>query len=227
MSVHWLPPRIRKRPGRAPQKLLQFGHLALAGPGQHRLDPHGIGHDGARGQHVFGQRDDHRAGPPLHGDVEGPRHDLRNAGRIVYLHHPLGRGAEDRRIIHFLEGATPPHAALDLSDEQDEGHRIVLGDVDAMRRIGGPGTARHHADARAIGEAGRGIGHHGGPALVPADRQRDRLSRAARRAPRDRIRPARRTRARHPVSRVGRRGSALRSARCLLSSSSAPLRSPA
>ncbi len=105
--------------------------------------------------------------------MEGARQDLRDAGRVVDLRHPLGDAAEDRAVVHLLEGAAAPHGAPDLADEEDQRHGIMFGDMQARSRIGGTGTARHHADAGAVGQPGAGIRHHGGAGLVAADGERD------------------------------------------------------
>ncbi len=70
-------------------------------------------------KHVLGQRDDDRAGAPLHRHVEGALDDLGGAGGIVDLGRPFGGRAEEGAIIHLLEGAPPLHRPLDLADEQD------------------------------------------------------------------------------------------------------------
>ena len=162
------------RPLGRPQPFLQGRHLGEARPGQHRLHVGRVGDGGPVGQHVFGQRDHHRAGAALQGDVESARHEFRDAGRIVDLDHPFGDRAEEGPVIHLLEGAAPAHAALDLADEQDQRHRIMLGDVDTMGGVGGAGAAGHHGDAGAAGEPGARIRHHGGPTFLPAHRQGDR-----------------------------------------------------
>ena len=45
--------------------------------------------------------------------------------------------------------------ALDLADEQDHRDRIVLGDMDAVGRVGRAGPARDEADSRAVRSAAR------------------------------------------------------------------------
>ena len=85
------------------------------------------------------------------------------------------------------------------------GVEILLGDVDAVRGVGGAGAARDEGDAGPAGEPRRGLGHHRRAALLPADRDVRSRRRAARRARRDSSRPARRTRARRPARQGSRR----------------------
>ena len=73
-----------------PEHFLQLGHLCLAGPCFNRLDPLRNGRVADIQQHVFGQADDNRAGPSLHGDVIGARNGFRDAGRIIDFNHPFG-----------------------------------------------------------------------------------------------------------------------------------------
>ena len=161
------------RPGRRPQQLLQPAHVGLAGPGLHRrkgrrvLDGHRLD------QHVLRQRDHHRAGAAAGGGIEGARDQLRDAGRIVDLGRPFGDGAEHRPVIELLEGLALAHVARDLPDEQDHRGRILARHMQPGRRIGGAGAAGDEADAGRPGRLADRLRHHGGAALLPADRHRD------------------------------------------------------
>ena len=156
-----------------PEHLLQLRHLGQSRPGQRGFDAGSVVDRRHLGQHVLGQRDDDRARPALQRHVEGARQHLGDAGRIVDLDRPFGHRAEDGAIVHLLERPPAPHAALDLADEDDQRHGIVLGDVDPRHGVRRPGAARHHADPGAAGDARHRVGHHGGASLVPADREGD------------------------------------------------------
>ena len=125
-------------------------------------------------QHVLGQGHHDGPGTALHRDVKGPRQQFGYPGRVIDLDSPFGGRAEKGRVVHFLERAAPAHAPLDLANEQDQRHRIVLGDVNAMRGVGGPRPARDHGNARAAGQAAHGVGHHGRARFLAADCQVDR-----------------------------------------------------
>ena len=105
--------------------------------------------------------------------MEGARDDLGKARRVVDFRRPFDDGAESRAIIQLLKRLAFAHPAFDLADEQDHGRRILLGDVQAGRRVGGPRTARHEADPRTAGELAMRLRHHGGAAFLAADRHGD------------------------------------------------------
>ena len=144
-------------------------HVGQARPGLDRLERRRIRHRDALGQHVLGQRDDHRAGAAAGRGVEGARDDLGDARRIVDLGRPFGHGAEHRAVVELLERLALAHVARDLADEQDHRRRILLGDVDAGRGVGGAGPAGDEADAGPAGDLADRLRHHGGAALLPAD----------------------------------------------------------
>ena len=162
------------RPIRRPQHLLQFGHLRQARPDRGRLDPGRVGHGGHFRQHVFGQRDHHRAGPALHRRVERALDDLGNLRGSLDLRRQFGGRGEESAIIHLLERAPPHHRPLDLADEQDHRRRIVLGDMHAMRGVGRAGAAGDEADPRPSGEPPLGQRHHRRARFLPAHGDFDR-----------------------------------------------------
>ena len=57
----------------------------------------------------------------------------------------------------------------DLADEQDHRRGVLIGDVNPGGRIGGARSPGHETDPRRAGHLAVGLGHHGGPALLPAD----------------------------------------------------------
>ena len=127
----------------------------------------------ALGQHVFRQRDHHRAGTAVAGGVEGARHQFGNARGIVDLGRPFGDGAEHRAVVEFLERLALAHVAADLADEHDHRRRVLPGDMNAGRRIGGARAARDETDAGPAGHLADRLRHHGGRALVAADGELD------------------------------------------------------
>ncbi len=98
----------------------------------------------------------------------------RECARIVDLGRPFRHRAEHGAVVELLECLALAHLARDLADEHDERRGVLLGDVDAGRGIGGarPAGAEHHA--RPAGDLADRLRHHGGAALLPADREIDR-----------------------------------------------------
>ena len=155
------------------QQRCELLHLACARPGLHRLESRRIRDRGPLGQHVLRQADHHRAGPAAGGGVEGARDDFRHACRIVDLGGPFRHAAEHRAQVELLQGFAILDVAGDLADEHDHRGRILLGDMDAGRGIGGARPARDEADAGPSGRLADRFRHHGGAAFLPADRDRE------------------------------------------------------
>ena len=99
--------------------------------------------------------------------------ELRDAGGLVDLGHPLGHAAEHLPVVDLLEGVALAAAAVDLADEQDHRHAVLLGDVDAGAGVGGTGAAGDHGDAGPSGELAPGCRHHRRAALLTADDEAD------------------------------------------------------
>ena len=113
-------------------------------------------------------------GPALHGDVKRPLDNFRDLRRGLDLRRELcGRG-EQSAIVHLLEGAPPDHRPLDLAYEQDHRRRIVLGDMNALRRVRRARAAGDEADSRPSGEPPLGQRHHRRAGFLAADGQFDR-----------------------------------------------------
>ena len=152
-----------------PQHLLQLRHVGEAGPGLDHVGGKRVADRDALHQHVFGQRDHHRAGPSVHRDVKRARDDFGDARRVVDLGRPFHHGAEHGAVVELLERLALAHLARDLTDEHDHRRGILLGDVQAGRAVGRAGAAGHERDARAAGQLAGGLGHHHRPALLAAD----------------------------------------------------------
>ena len=157
----------------AHEQLLQPAHVGRARPDLDRLEGRRVRHRDALDQHVLRQRHHHRPGPAVGCRVEGPRHQLGDAGRIVDLGRPLGDRAEHRAVVELLERLALAHFTRDLADEQDHRRRILARDVQAGRRIGGARPAGDEADAGPAGRLADRFRHDRGAALLPADRDRD------------------------------------------------------
>ncbi len=154
---------------RGAEHLREFLHL---GRPRRRLDRgkrRRVADRDALGQHVFRQRDDDRARPPIGGGVEGARDDFRDPRRIVDLGRPFGHRAEHRAIIELLESLALAHVARDLADEKDKRGGILFGDMDAVGGIGGARAAGDETHAGPAGHLADRLRHHGGAALLPAD----------------------------------------------------------
>ena len=119
----------------------------------------GVGDLDTVGQHVLRQRDHHRARTARRGHAEGARHVFRHPRRIIDLRRPLGHAAEHRTVIDFLKALAVDRVAADLSHEQDHRCRILVGDVNAHRRLTGTGATGDHADAGPPGQLAIGLGH--------------------------------------------------------------------
>ena len=82
---------------RPPASVPSSRHLRRARPDRNRLRARGV--DGLRRfcQHVLGQRDHHRAGPPLHRDVKGALDDFGDLRRGSRSPSPIWRSSRKRR----------------------------------------------------------------------------------------------------------------------------------
>ena len=99
------------------------------------------------GQHVLRQGEHHRPRHAAHGHRVAARDQLRHLLRLRRLAHPLRHAAEHPRVVDLLEGVAAEVALLDLPDQQDQRHRILLRGVDGDGGVAGAGAARdqHHA----------------------------------------------------------------------------------
>lgn len=120
-------------------------------------------------QHVFGQRQHHRAGAAGGCDGKGAGDEFGNAAGVVDLAHPFGEFGEGAAIFHFLKGLALTRFALHLADEEDHRNGILPCDMQAGRGVGCARTTGHHADAWFAGQPAPGVGHHGGAAFLAAD----------------------------------------------------------
>ena len=155
------------------EQALQLGHRFLRRCGLRGR--HGAGVDRLRllDQHVFWQRQDDRAGAAGHGRGESAVEELGDPRRVLDLGDPLGHAAEHPAVVDLLEGVTLAAAPVDLADEQDHGHAVLLRDVDPGAGVGGAGSAGDHGDARPAGELAPGGRHHRRTTFLAADDEAD------------------------------------------------------
>ena len=166
-----------QRPSRSGEQLAQPRHLGRTRACLHRFVGCGIDRRRGLAQHVFGEHDHHRAGPSGSRQRKRSRRQLRDAGRVVDLHHPLGHLAVHPAEVELLERPAPKKGARDLADEEDHRRRVLIGRVHADARVGRARTARNETDARPASEFAVGFGHVGGAAFLPAHDEADLLAR--------------------------------------------------
>ncbi|MNI48417.1 hypothetical protein D3C73_1029780 [compost metagenome] len=124
-------------------------------------------------QHVFRQRQHHRTGAAGRRDGKSAGDEFRNAAGVIDLADPFGKFGEGTSIFNFLEGFALLHVAADLADEEDHRDRILLGDMQSSRGVGGAGASRHHADARFARKPAPSVGHHRCATFLTADEDID------------------------------------------------------
>ncbi len=123
-----------ERPLRAAQHRLELGQRGRGRARAQRPVAGRVGHVGAAGQHVLGQREHDRAGPPARRDRVGAREHLGDARGVVELERPLRHRAEHGLVVELLEGLAPALRARDLADEQDQRRRVLARGVDRRSR---------------------------------------------------------------------------------------------
>ena len=101
--------------------------------------------------HVFGQVNEHRAGPAGLGDVKGLFDDAGNVvdfgDQVAVLYHRQGHAVD----VGLLKRPFADHRLGDLAGNGDQRHGIHVGIGNAGDQVGGAGTAGGHADACAAG----------------------------------------------------------------------------
>ena len=133
---------------RGGEQLAHATELLRARRDARRLDRRRIGDVGLLREHVLGQREHDRAGPPRHGERDRLGEVLRDALRRVDLPRRLRDPPEDPRVVELLPGLASAKRARDLADEEEHRRRVLAGGVHADRRLGRARPARDEADAR-------------------------------------------------------------------------------
>ena len=106
-----------------------------AGAGAHRAVARRVGHVDLRGEHVLGQRQHDRPGPPARRHRVGAREDLGDPLGVVDLERPLRHRPEHGLVVELLEGLAPALVARHLADQHQQRRRVLLRGVDAGRRV--------------------------------------------------------------------------------------------
>ncbi len=155
------------------QQSFQRRHLPDSGHGFRRFHKGHIRRLRGQRQHVMGQRQHHRAAAPGQRGAKGAANHLAHAVGFVHFRHPFGHAAKESAIIHLLKGVAAAIVPLDLAHEQDHGRGILLGDMNAARRVGGAGAAGDKADAGPPRLLAIGFRHHRRAAFIAARRDGD------------------------------------------------------
>ncbi len=154
---------------RGAEQLRELRHFGRPRRGFDQRERRCIGHRDTLDQHVLGNADHDRSRPAVDRGVERARNDLRHPRRIVDFRRPFGHRAEHGAVVEFLERLALAHVARDLADEHDQRRRILMRDVDAMRRIGRARAAGDETHAGPACHFADRLGHHAGAALLPAN----------------------------------------------------------
>ncbi len=85
-------------------------------------------------QHIFRDREHHRAGAAGGGDAVSAGDIFGNAARVVDPRRPFGDRREESGKVDFLKALAVLVGAVEVADEQDHRGRILEGDVDAGTR---------------------------------------------------------------------------------------------
>ena len=118
---------------------------------------------------VLGQVDEHRAGPPLLGDLEGKTHRGGEVGYILDDEVVLGDRHRDPGDIDLLEAVLAQKREDDVAGEGHERHTIHVGGGDAGHQVRRPGAAGGDADTDLAGRACIPIGGVGCPLFVAGE----------------------------------------------------------
>ena len=124
-------------------------------------------------EHVLGQRDHHGTGGARRGDTIGLGGHPRQVRRVGDLLDPLRHVGERGPVVDLLKGPATEVLPLDLADEEDTGHGVLVGCVHRDRRVAHPGTTTHQDGPRAASELGIANRHQTGAPLVAARDQVD------------------------------------------------------
>ena len=130
-------PRRRRRAGARRRREARAGARdpLRAGATRCDLDASAVRNVGLLGEHVLGQGEHDRPGPPGERDRERLGHVLRDPLDAVELPRRLRDAAEDLRVVELLPRLAPAKRARHLADEQDHRRRVLLRGVDADRSL--------------------------------------------------------------------------------------------
>ena len=132
------------------------GQVQLGGPGVRR----------ARLEGGLGHVDEHRAGPPGRGDVEGLGHDPRDLVGVGDQEVVLGDRHRDAADVGFLEGVGADGGGAHLTGDGHDRDGVHVGVGQRGHQVGGTRARRGHAHAHPPGRGGEPLGGVAGALLV-------------------------------------------------------------
>ena len=139
-----------------------------------RLDARAVRDVGLLGEHVLGQREHDRPGPPGERDRERLGHVLGDPLGAVDLPRRLRDAAEHLRVVELLPRLAAAKRARHLADEEEHRRRVLLRRVHADRRLRRSRPARDEADPGPPGQLPVRLGRVRRALLVAARDQPDR-----------------------------------------------------
>src|ERR1700735_3678902 len=104
-------------------------------------------------ENILGDVDQHRAGTPAGGDVEGLVYHLRQVFQFLDQIVVLGAGACDAEGVGFLGSVAADQLTGDLASEGHDGDGIHHGIHEAGNQVGGAGSCGGAADTHFAGSA--------------------------------------------------------------------------
>ena len=116
---------------------------------------------------VFGNVDQHRAGPASRSDMKRLFDDPRKIGDIGHQIVVFGNRTTDFDDRRFLECVRADHSRRDLSGDGDHGATVEFGVGESGDQIRGSGAAGGDTDPHPSGTAGITLGRECPPLFVP------------------------------------------------------------
>ena len=142
-------------------QVVRLGHVAADGsqqPRQPQLIGLRIGDRCLELQHVLREVEQHRAGPPAAGDLEGLGDCVRDLIGVHDHGGELGDRQRDADDIGLLEGVLAEQRPRDIAGDGDHRHRVHHGRGQAGDEVDGTGAAGGDRHAHAAGCAAVAVG---------------------------------------------------------------------
>jgi hypothetical protein len=124
-------------------------------------------------QHVFGQCNHDRPGPPRGRDLKRLVHQLGDALGHVDLRHPFRERRVHLAEIDFLKSLAVDLMARHLADQHDHRRRILKTGMHPDRGVAGAGPARHQQYPGLAGQLAVRFGHKSRTAFLAAGDEMD------------------------------------------------------
>ncbi len=124
-------------------------------------------------ENVAAQNDADRPRASAHAESIRLAHQPGKLGCARGLDRPFGDFPEKRRELDLLQRLSMPKRRFHLPDHGQHRGRVLIGGVNADRKIRGADPARAHADRRLPDQLGCGVRHECRAALMPASDQID------------------------------------------------------